>query len=92
MEEYEGRESRRGIDSPSNKGFLLKGMGNGETLYRAADHQCFKPVLVVRGKETPKDEYDILEVVQEVPAKEVWYEPDHPMFAGGELGKCNNGA
>ncbi len=89
---FEGSDSLPGIDSPSNKGFLFNGMGNGETLYRAADHQCFKPVLVVRGKETPKDEYDILEVVQEVPAKEVWYEPDHPMFAGGELGKCNNGA
>jgi branched-chain amino acid transport system substrate-binding protein len=88
----EGSDSLPGIDSASNKGFMFDGMGNGQTLYRAADHQCFKPVLVVRGKEAPKDKYDILEVVQEVPAKEVWYEPDNPMFAGGDLGKCNNGA
>jgi branched-chain amino acid transport system substrate-binding protein len=73
------------------EGFEFDGMGNGPTLYRAADHQCFKDVLVVRGKENPKDIYDILEVVQVVPAEQVTYPPDHPMFAGGELGQCNNG-
>ena len=33
------------------EGFEFDGMGNGKTLYRAEDHQCFKDVLVVRGNE-----------------------------------------
>jgi ABC-type branched-subunit amino acid transport system substrate-binding protein len=36
------------------EGFEFDGMGNGPTLYRAADHQCFKDVLVVKGKENPR--------------------------------------
>jgi branched-chain amino acid transport system substrate-binding protein len=35
------------------EGFEFDGLGNGPTLYRAADHQCFKDVLVVKGKENP---------------------------------------
>jgi hypothetical protein len=34
------------------EGFEFDGMGNGPTLYRAEDHQCFKDVLVVKGKKT----------------------------------------
>jgi branched-chain amino acid transport system substrate-binding protein len=74
------------------EGFEFDGLGNGPTLYRAADHQCFKDVLVVRGKENPENDYDLLEVVQVVPAAQVTYEPDNPMFAGGDLGACNRGA
>lgn len=74
------------------EGFEFDGLGNGPTLYRAADHQCFKDVLVVRGKENPSSEFDLLEVVEVTPAAQVTYEPDHPMFAGGNLGKCNPGA
>lgn len=74
------------------EGYEFDGLGNGPTVYRAADHQCFKDVLVVRGKETPENKYDLLEVVQVVPAKDVTYEPDNPMFAGGNLGTCNAGA
>jgi ABC-type branched-subunit amino acid transport system substrate-binding protein len=74
------------------EGFEFDGLGNGPTLYRAADHQCFKEVLVVRGKENPENQYDLLEVVQIVPAAQVTYEPDNPMFAGGDLGTCNPGA
>jgi len=81
-----------GIDSAANKGFLFDGLGNGQTLYRAADHQCFKDVLVMKGKEKPDNEYDALEIVEVTPVKQVWYEPDHPMFAGGSLGACNDGA
>ena len=73
------------------EGFNFDGMGNGPTLYRAADHQCFKDVLVVRGKEHPENKYDLLEIVEITPRKQVEYPPDHPMFAGGELGKCNPG-
>jgi branched-chain amino acid transport system substrate-binding protein len=68
------------------EGFEFDGLGSGPTLYRAADHQCFKPVLVVQGKEKPKDKFDLLEVVREVPAKEVTY--DASIF-GGELGPVN---
>ncbi len=71
--------------------FKFDGLGNGPTLYRADDHQCFKDVLVVRGKEKPESEFDLLEIVEKTPAKQVTYPHDHPQFAGGELGTCNAG-
>lgn len=74
------------------EGFEFDGLGNGPTLYRAEDHQCFKDVLVVRGKENPTSEFDLLEVVEVTPRAQVEYAPDHPMFAGGTLGECNPGA
>ncbi len=87
-----GDSSLPGIDSPANKGFLFDGLGNGQTLYRGADHQCFKDVLVVRGAENPQDEYHLVEIVEVTPVAQVWYEPDNEMFAGGNLGTCNAGA
>ncbi len=74
------------------EGFDFDGLGNGPTHYRADDHQCFKDVLVVKGKENPTTEFDLLEVVEVTPRAQVEYAPDHPMFAGGDLGKCNTGA
>ncbi len=65
------------------EGFEFDGMGNGKTLYRAEDHQCFKDVLVVRGNQNPTSQFDLLEVVQEVPRSQVEY--DASIF-GGELG------
>lgn len=65
------------------EGLNFDGMGNGKTLYRAADHQCFKDVLVVRGNPNPKSQFDLLEIVQQVPRKQVEY--DAKIF-GGELG------
>lgn len=73
------------------EGYEFDGMGNGPTLYRADDHQCFKDVLVVKGKENPTSNFDLLEVVDVVPASQVTYPADHPMFAGGALGECNAG-
>ncbi|MFC6487502.1 substrate-binding protein [Nitratireductor sp. GCM10026969] len=67
--------------------FEFDGLGNGPTLYRGADHQCFKPVLVVQGKEDPKDKYDLLQVVREVPTEQVMYDPS---IFGGELGPVSN--
>ena len=67
--------------------FEFDGLGNGPTLYRGSDHQCFKPVLVVQGKENPADKFDLLEVVKEVPAEEVTYDP---AIFGGELGPVSN--
>jgi hypothetical protein len=49
-------------------------------------------VLVVKGKEEPESEFDLLEIVEVTPTEQVWYEPDHPQFAGGQLGECNPGA
>ncbi|MFP3384361.1 substrate-binding protein [Tritonibacter scottomollicae] len=72
--------------------FEFDGMGNGKTLYRGDDHQCFKDVLVVRGKENPTSEFDLLEVVEVTPRAQVEYAADHPMFAGGQLGSCNPGS
>lgn len=63
--------------------FEFDGAGNGPTLYRGADHQCFKNVLVVRGKEQPANQYDVLEVVKEVPRADVTYDP---AIFGGDLG------
>jgi branched-chain amino acid transport system substrate-binding protein len=88
---YANAVERAGTFNPDGvvkalEGFEFDGLGNGPTLYRAADHQCFKPVLVVKGKEKPKDKFDLLEVVKEVPAKEVTYEP---AIFGGELGPVN---
>ncbi len=74
------------------EGFEFDGLGNGPTLYRADDHQCFKDVLVMKGAENPTTEYDTLEIVEITPRAQVEYAPDHPMFAGGDLGKCNPGA
>ena len=51
------------------EGFEFDGMGNGPTLYRAEDHQCFKDVLVVRGAENPTTEYDTLEIVEVTPGR-----------------------
>jgi len=72
--------------------FEFDGLGNGPTLYRAEDHQCFKDVVVVRGKENPENEFDLVEIVEVTPVEQVTYPHDHPQFAGGELGQCNAGA
>ncbi len=65
------------------EGFKFDGMGNGPTEYRAADHQCLKDVLVVRGKEKPQSQFDLLEIVKQVPRSEVEYDPK---IFGGDLG------
>ena len=65
------------------EGFKFDGMGNGPTEYRAADHQCMKDVLVVRGKEKPSNKFDLLEVVRVVPRSAVDYDPG---LFGGSLG------
>ena len=76
------------------EGFEFDGLGNGPTLYRAEDHQCFKDVLVVRGAQNPTTAYDTLEIVEITPVDQVTYPPNHPMFGGDEatLGTCNPGA
>ena len=74
------------------EGFEFDGLGNGPTLYRAGDHQCFKDVVVVRGKENPENEFDLVEIVEVTPTEQVTYPVDHPMFSGGALGSCNPGA
>jgi ABC-type branched-subunit amino acid transport system substrate-binding protein len=65
------------------EGYKFDGAGNGPTEYRAADHQCFKDVLVVRGNTNPSSQFDLLEVVQIVPREQVEYDPK---IFGGELG------
>ena len=85
---------RAGTFKPSEvgkalEGFKFDGLGNGATEYRAADHQCFKDVLVVKGKEKPVSKFDVLEVVEVTPRSQVEYPPE---MLGGELGPFNNGA
>ena len=71
------------------EGFEFDGLGNGPTLYRADDHQCFKDVLVVKGKEEPSSKFDLLEVVEVTPRAKVEYPAS---LLGGELGEFNDGA
>ena len=70
------------------EGFKFDGLGNGPTEYRAEDHQCFKDVLVVKGKENPSSKFDVLEVVEVTPRSQVEYQPS---MLGGDLGPYNNG-
>jgi ABC-type branched-subunit amino acid transport system substrate-binding protein len=70
------------------EGFDFDGLGNGPTHYRAADHQCFKDVLVVKGKEEPTTKFDLLEVVEVTPRAKVEYPAE---MLGGELGPYNDG-
>jgi ABC-type branched-subunit amino acid transport system substrate-binding protein len=70
------------------EGFKFDGLGNGPTEYRAEDHQCFKDVLVVKGKETPTSKFDVLEVVEVTPRAQVEYPAS---MLGGNLGPYNNG-
>ncbi|SEM51960.1 amino acid/amide ABC transporter substrate-binding protein, HAAT family [Loktanella fryxellensis] len=77
--------------------FEFDGMGNGATLYRASDHQCFKDVLVMQGIASASGNanmvgYDTLSIVETTPRAQVEYADDHPMFAGGTLGECAVGA
>lgn len=74
------------------EGFEFDGLGNGKTLYRADDHQCFKDVLVVKGAENPSDEYHLVEIVNTTPVDKVTYAADNEFFKGGDLGTCNPGA
>ena len=69
---------RAGTFKPSEvgkalEGFKFDGLGNGPTEYRADDHQCFKDVLVVKGKENPSSKFDLLEVVEVTPRALVEY-------------------
>ena len=85
---------RAGTFKPSEvakalEGFKFDGLGNGPTEYRAEDHQCFKDVLVVKGKENPSSKFDVLEVVEVTPRAQVEYPAS---MLGGELGPVNNGA
>jgi len=45
----------------------------------------------VKGKDNPSSQFDLLEIVEVTPRAQVEYAHDHEMFAGGELGACNNG-
>lgn len=63
--------------------FEFDGMGNGPTTYRGSDHQCFKEVYVVQGKEAPSNAFDLLEVVGTASKESVTYDP---AIFGGELG------
>jgi hypothetical protein len=51
-------------------------------------------VVVVRGKENPENEFDLVEIVEVTPVEQVTYAPDAPEFGGPEatLGECNAGA
>ena len=91
---YADAAQRAGTFRPSGvgaalEGFEFDGLGNGPTLYRAEDHQCFKDVLVVKGKENPQSKFDVLEVVEVTPRAQVEYPHD---MLGGELGPYNDGA
>lgn len=91
---YADAAQRAGTFRPSGvgkalEGFKFDGLGNGPTEYRAEDHQCFKDVLVVKGKENPSSKFDVLEVVEITPRAQVEYPAS---MLGGNLGPYNDGA
>jgi hypothetical protein len=53
-------------------------------VYRAEDHQCFHDILVVQGKapSARTSEYDLLEIIRQVPREEVTYDENLPDFGG----------
>ena len=65
--------------------FEVSGIGPGKVLYRGCDHQAFHEILVVRGRgpDQMESEFDLLEIVEQVPRKRIGYECDH---FPGELG------
>ncbi len=65
--------------------FEFEGTSPGKTLYRGGDHQCFKDILVVRGKgpDAKKGDYDLLEIVDRVKREDIIYPVD---TFKGELG------
>ncbi len=74
--------------------FEFEGTGPGKTLYRGADHQCFKDVLVVRGK-GPRErtgDYDLLKIVDQVPRETVTYDPQNKFFVNPKTGKADLGS
>jgi branched-chain amino acid transport system substrate-binding protein len=60
------------------EGAEIEGIGPGKALYRAEDHQCFHDILVVKGKAPSEraNEYDLLEIVQQVPRADIEYPVD----------------
>lgn len=69
------------------EGHKFDGAGNGPTEYRAADHQCFKDVLVVKGNESPSTQFDLLKIVEVTPRAKVEYSPTMAGYVG-DLGSC----
>src|SRR5690606_29207694 len=58
-------------------------LGNGPPPSRRSDHQCFKEVYAVKGKDAPANPFDLLEVVATASKESVTYDP---AIFGGELG------
>lgn len=73
------------------EGYEFDGLGNGKILYCVDDYQCFKDVLVVKGKENLILEFDFFEIVEVIFVDQVIYVLDYLQFQGGVLGSCNNG-
>ena len=74
------------------EGFEFDGMGNGPTLYRAEDHQCFKDVLVVRGKREPDRRVRPARHRRADAARRGHLRARPPDVRGGELGTVQPGA
>jgi ABC-type branched-subunit amino acid transport system substrate-binding protein len=84
---------RAGTFRPSAVGkaledFEFDGLGNGPSEYRSEDHQCFKSVLVVKGKQNPSSRFDHLEIAEVTPRAKIEYPAD---ILGGQLGPYNDG-
>jgi ABC-type branched-subunit amino acid transport system substrate-binding protein len=64
------------------EGLEIEGIGPGKAIYRAEDHQCLHDILVVEGKAPSEraDEYDLLNIVKQVPREDVTYDPNIPDF------------
>ena len=67
------------------EGHEFSGMGSGNELYRAEDHQVLGQVLVVQGNENPSNEFDLLKVEQVVSRETIEASYPADLFPG-ELG------
>ena len=70
--------------------YEVEGVGPGTLLYRGCDHQAFHDIVVVQGKAPAEraSEYDLLNIVEQVPRDNLTYDCD---FFPGELGAYEPG-
>nr|MBX2854728.1 ABC transporter substrate-binding protein [Paracoccaceae bacterium] len=59
---------------PALEGHEFDGLGNGPTLYRAADHQCFKEALVMQGRSGVISNHERLGIVDRVARQAMEYD------------------
>jgi len=89
-----GSFSTHGAVVEALEGYEFDGLGQAvQRCNRLGDHQCFKDVVVVRGKENPENEFDLRgnRRVNTSRSKVTYERSTTRCLAGGALGDCNPG-